>query len=133
MEGRVERSYLGHAGQTLAREPVGFEAVAIVQRGEFAQFLDRLLDLSVDDDGLMEAISSMHHTMAYGLDFDITDLLEDGRDRLVHTADALHFAFCEKLLGVEEVELQRRTACVQDQDLHSAGQRHSRTSGMSSP
>ena len=133
VEGRIEGSYVRHAGQPLARESVCFETVPIVQRRECAQFVNRLFDLSIDDDGFVKAVSAVHDAMSYGFNFDIADLLEDRRDRLLHATMRSTSPFARSCSEVEEVELQRRTACVQDQDLHSVGQRHSRTSGMSSP
>ena len=122
MEGRVEYSYVRCRRHMFARRPVCLEIIRVVQRSEDAEFVDLLFHFCVDDYGLVKLVSSVDDAMPDGFHIDAAELIEHGFDRVGHAGDTLDLAFCKRLFGVrigfEQVELERRTAGIQDQYFH---------------
>ncbi len=124
----IENRDLRHTRQVFPCRPIGLQIVRIVQRSENTQLVDLLLDLFVDDHRLMEAVSAMHNTMAYGIHRNVIDLVKHRCKRIRHAGHALDLPFGQDLFGIrgyqfrrglEQVEFQRGTSRVQDQYLHA--------------
>ena len=71
--------------------------------------------------------------MPHRFDRNAAELLKHGLKGVPHTGDPLDITLRKHSFGIEQVELKRRAARVEDQYFHSAGHFHSLTSGISSP
>ncbi len=88
----IEDGDLRHLRQVRPRRAICLEIVRIMQRGENAEIVNLLLDLVVDDHGLVESVSSMHNSVTDRVDACDFNLLEDGLERICHPGYALGFS-----------------------------------------
>ena len=102
MERRVEDCDVRHVRQRLARAVDLLERPAVVERCEDRKLLDRTLDGFVDHRRLLEAAPAVDDAVADGV----------RRDEALHGTG---------FVPVDEVKLEARRACVDDQDVQRKG------------
>jgi hypothetical protein len=101
MKRRIENGDLLRIRKVAAGRTNGFEIVRIVQRRKRAQGIDLPLHFIIDENGIVEEVSTVNDAMSNGLDALAAqrgpELFDGASKRLAHIGDSLDYAVAEPL------------------------------------
>ena len=131
---RVEARDLRKRGPEPTDRAHAFDGARLMERREWREREQRLLDVGGDPDRRAELGSAVHDSMADRVDRGPVGEKRGESRVLVAAARGFEIARgLDVVVGIEDAQLDAARPCVHHEHAHQRGQAQSRTSGRSSP